>query len=440
MKTFFITTLGCKVNQYESEAISQCLTEAGWAQAPFEGGAHLCIINTCTVTGKASMQSRQAIRQVIRNNPESFVIVTGCYAQTEAEEIRKIDGVGSVVGHTDKHKIPAAVLATAVRSLPDLDRGEACTEKKFRNMPVVVRGKRSRPFLKIQDGCDSFCTYCIVPYTRGRSRSMLEDDVLSNLKQLTAAGYREAVLTGIHVGCYGLDLNPETSLQALFERIEREEAIERLRLSSIEPTELTDGIVDLVAASSRFCDHFHIPLQSGDDGILKRMHRPYDSTLFRNLLKRIHAKIPSAAIGVDTLIGFPGETQEAFENTYNLIKSLPVTYLHVFPFSPRKGTPASTYTDQVPGHILKERCARMRTLGLAKKRAFFERQLGKEADVLFEGKRDSSTGLLKGISGNYVTVLAEGKDALKNTVCKVTLTELHNDNAVIGVPTRAGKK
>ncbi len=432
MKEFSITTLGCKVNQYESEAIALCLQDAGWVQTPFSGGANLCIINTCTVTGKASTQSRQAIRKIIKENPDAFALVTGCYAQTEAAEIQKIEGVDSVVGHTDKHMIPSAILSE-VELLPRFTKETSCGEREFKQMPVVVTGKRSRPFLKIQDGCDSFCTYCIVPYSRGRSRSMPEADVLSHLSELTARGYFEAVLTGIHVGCWGLDLTPKSTLTDLFRVIRDKKTIGRLRLSSIEPAEITDGMIDLVADSDTFCDHFHIPLQSGDDTVLKRMHRPYDSTLFKNLVEKIHERIPHAAVGADTLIGFPGETDEQFENTYNLIATLPVTYLHVFPFSPRKGTPASSYPDQVPAHVLKERCERMRALGKAKKLAFYNAMTGRTESVLIEGKRDKKSGLLKGITSNYVTVLTEGGDEFQNRICRVELQKLHGNDAVMGI-------
>lgn len=433
MPKFNITTLGCKVNQYESEAISTYLKESGWEQTT-GGDAEVCIINTCTVTGKASMQSRQAIRQIIRANPGARIIVTGCYAQTEAEEIKAtIEGVHEIVGQGDKHRIPEAVLNLEKQPpYPAVPRSNACEETVFRHLPVTVYGSRTRPFLKIQDGCNAFCTYCIVPYARGRSRSMPVEDVMQNLRQLVKAGYHEAVLTGIHVGCYGLDLTPETNLAELLKRILTERVIDRLRLSSIEPRELTDEMIEMVAASDRFCRHFHIPLQSGDDQILKRMHRPYDRQLFRERIMAIHEHLPDAAIGVDTLIGFPGETEAAFENTHALIEELPVTYLHVFPFSPRQETPAAGYPDHVAPDVLKERCSRMRELGRRKKSAFYKAQLGKMAEVLIEDKRNGATGLLKGITSNYLNVLLKGGDDLKNRLVSVRLWEMHRSGAILG--------
>lgn len=421
MPTFTITTLGCKVNQYESEAISTYLQQSGW-QRINGGGADVGIVNTCTVTGKASMQSRQAIRHMVRENPGARIIVTGCYAQTGSGEIKQIKGVHEIVGHGDKHAIPARLVNQDSDSehsslpyplFPDRDE---CLETQFKPFPVTVSGTRTRPFLKIQDGCNAFCTYCIVPYARGRSRSMPVEDVLMHLRQLVEDGYHEAVLTGIHLGCYGSDLIPETGLSCLLERIATEKIMERIRLSSIEPRELTDDIIQRVADSDCFCRHFHIPLQSGDNHILKRMHRPYDVQCFRERIFSIHEKMPDAAIGVDILIGFPGETDAAFKNTRNLIEELPVTYLHVFPFSPRKGTPAFSYPDAVATGVIKQRCSEMRALGKKKQMDFYEKQTGKAAMVLIEGKRDPVSGLLKGMTSNHITVLMDGGDHLKNSV------------------------
>ncbi|MBT4365092.1 MAG: MiaB/RimO family radical SAM methylthiotransferase, partial [Desulfobacteraceae bacterium] len=290
----------------------------------------------------------------------------------------------------------------------------------------------TRPFLKIQDGCNSFCTYCIVPYSRGRSRSMPLEEVLNNIKTLDKAGYKETVLTGIHLGCYGLDLTPETSLFKLLDRIDKSTTIERIRLSSIEPHELNNEIIELVAESDKICNHFHVPLQSGSDNILKRMNRPYTSNKFREMILKISKSIPDAAIGVDTLIGFPGETEKEFENTFSLIKELPVTYLHVFPFSPRKGTPAEKYSDRVDTRVVKARCKKMRELGIKKKRAFCEESIGKTHKVLLEEKRDDKTGLLKGITSNYISVLSDGPDCFKNTITDISIDRLIDNNSVSG--------
>jgi threonylcarbamoyladenosine tRNA methylthiotransferase MtaB len=429
---FSITTLGCKVNQSESDAMAHQLKNSGWHAAHNKETADLCIINTCTVTQKASMQSRQAVRKAIRSNPGARIIVTGCYAQTEPDEIDNIDGVHHIIGHTDKFKIPDIVLSKGKGPYPHLIRQNIISKHHFEQAPAAVSGNRTRPFLKIQDGCDSFCTYCIVPYARGRSRSMPIENVLENITQLKQAGYHEVVLTGVHLGAYGLDLSPKTDLTELLHRICESNSIDRVRLSSIEPHELTDDIIRLVAKSDIFCHHFHIPLQSGDDLILKKMHRPYTRSLFRNQILKINELLPDAAIGLDTLIGFPGETQKAFENTYSLIDELPVTYLHVFPFSARKNTPASSYPQPVDSKTIKARCKKMRSLGHLKKEGFYKKFTGKPVEILIEDKRDRSTGLLKGITSNYIPVHVNGDDNLKNTLVQVRIDKVKSDKKVLG--------
>ena len=431
---FAITTLGCKVNQYESDAMAQQLKNSGCAQVRQEKTADLCIINTCTVTQKASMQSRQAVRQAIRSNPRARIIVTGCYAQTEPDEIKKIEGVHHIVGHTDKHKIPEMVTNADQKKRPKntVVVKDIFFEHDFKQIPVTAVGNRTRPFLKIQDGCDSFCTYCIVPYARGPSRSMPFESVLENIKQLKQAGYHEVVLSGIHLGAYGRGLSPKIDLLSLLKRIHESSAIDRIRLSSIEPLELTKDIIKIVAETDRFCHHFHVPLQSGDDSILKKMHRPYTSSFFRDLIIKINEGVPDAAIGVDTLIGFPGETEEAFDNTYSLIEDLPVTYLHVFPFSPRSGTPASEYPQKVPPELIKLRCQKMRDLGRVKKNIFYQKFLGEKVEVLMEGGKERSSGCLKGITSNYIPIHVQCDNEHENTLVQVRIDKLNSDNTIFG--------
>jgi threonylcarbamoyladenosine tRNA methylthiotransferase MtaB len=426
MPKFSITTLGCKVNQAESEAIAQDLLSSDWSTAADCDKAEVCIINTCTVTQKASMQSRQAIRKAIRSNPKARVIVTGCYAQTAPQEINRIDGVDHVIGHDKKLSISRMTLSKSIETIDDRIPSFSDTRNsgRFQMMPTAISASRTRPFLKIQDGCNAFCTYCIVPYARGRSRSMPLENVLQSIQQLAEADFHEVVLTGIHLGAYGRDLTPAGNLAALLRHIRTLESVDRVRLSSIEPLELSPEIIQLVAESDMFCRHFHIPLQSGDDRILKKMGRPYSRQVFHDLIDRIQKVMPDAAIGADTLIGFPGENDKAFENTYNLIKELPVNYLHVFPFSVRPGTRAADFTGKVPPEIIKDRCERMRKMGLAKRKNFYRKFVGKTMPLLIETKRDNATGFLKGISSNYLPVLIEGKDEFKNKIIEVQIEKM----------------
>jgi threonylcarbamoyladenosine tRNA methylthiotransferase MtaB len=442
---FHITTLGCKVNQCESDALARHLERRhaqGFNAIDAESSpVEICIINTCTVTHKAAMQSRQAIRQAIRRHPGAQVIVTGCYAQTEPEVIADIEGVDAVVGHGHKFDLDRLVTSHRARQKGRPDRlwspAQEITEFAF--LPVSAFSDRTRPFLRIQDGCNAFCTYCIVPHARGPSRSMPEQLVLEQLTALGEEGFREVVLTGIHVGAYGQDLTPATTFGALLKNIVDSGPVDQLRLSSIEPAEVTEEIIATVAASQdrasgRICPHFHIPLQSGDDDILARMHRPYTGARFDDLVNTIRRRLPAAAIGVDTLVGFPGESEAAFENTYRRIQALPVTYLHVFPFSPRKGTPAFHFKKRVPEAVVKERCRRMRDLGELKKRAFYEGLVGNRILVLIEGRGGSGDGQIKGMTGNYVPVQVQGAPPLTdgNTFVEVLIEKVTPDLRVIG--------
>jgi len=434
MKTFYIETLGCKVNQFESLAISKSLELQGLKLGTAKGDNDICIINTCSVTGKGSMQSRQAIRNLIKKNPDSILLVTGCYAQVEADEIRKIEGVQHIVGTSDKNKIPDIIndLINNKNYYTEEILNHSSQETKFSSLPVTISGGKTRPYLKIQDGCNSFCTYCIVPHARGRSRSMKPESVLEHLKSLKDQGFHEVVLTGIHIGQYGRDLKPDFSLYSLLKTIQDQQLIDRLRLSSIEPGELSDDIIHLYSESTLFCRHFHIPLQSGDNEILKRMHRPYQRELFENLILKIKKRLPLACIGVDTLIGFPGETNASFSNTYSLIENLPVSYLHVFPFSKRSGTPAYHYPDQVKDSVLKDRCHSMRMLSNKKRTMFLEQNINSTSEIIVEHKRDAKTGLLKGVTDNYITVLTAGDDCLINKKIPVLLQDIKDEKIMVG--------
>ena len=358
--TVSFATLGCKTNQFESAAMRELLAGAGYRVVPFDSGAGLVIVNTCTVTAATDAQSRNLVRRARRLNPHCRVVVTGCYAQIDPQALADLPGVELVIGNEEKRGLLDYLQSASSRPIAVADIRAAATAA----IPVLSSvAERSRAFVQIQNGCDAFCSYCIIPHARGPSRSAPPEQVLDQLRQLAAQGLPEIVLTGIHVGNYGLDLEPRCSLLELLRRIETDTAVKRLRLGSIEPTEIDDHLIASIASSAILCPHLHIPLQAGDDSVLKRMRRSYGREDFRSLVRRITAVIPDVAIGLDVIAGFPGETAEEFENTVALIAELPVSHLHVFPFSKRPGTAAAAMPGHLPGDVKKQRAERLRRLG-----------------------------------------------------------------------------
>jgi threonylcarbamoyladenosine tRNA methylthiotransferase MtaB len=436
MKRFHITTLGCKVNQCESAALASILESDGGSAEHNIDQSDIVVINTCTVTGKAAMQSRQAIRRAIRRNPDATIVVTGCYAQTAPQEIQTIKGIDLIVGHAEKLRIAEfARFHLPEAESPRLIRKSIHQAEHFDAMPSVSPRSRTRAFLKIQDGCDAFCTYCIVPHARGRSRSMPVSDVAQHIAKLTADGFQEVVLTGIHLGFYGQDLAPPTSLTALLSRLAHETKMPRVRISSIEPTEIEADLIHLAAdPRSCVCPHFHVPLQSGDNDVLKRMGRPYTREMFAEAILTVRQVLPNAAIGVDIMAGFPGESDKAFERSFELIRTLPITYLHVFPFSARKGTPAEKFSGKIADSIVKARSRKLRDLGEKKKTEFFQSQIDRTVTALVETSRDPGTGFARGLSDNYIPVFIPDSELVENTLVDVRIVEARPDGCVIGKP------
>ncbi len=410
-----IATLGCKINQYDSSFMGECLKKKGHALIPFGPGADLYIINTCTVTSKTDMKSRQLIRKAHRIGKGAPVIVTGCYAQVSPDAISAIEGVRCVLGNREKEEIVRFVEEAAKSperggSAPRVRVGEIEDENELRTFDAKSFSGRTRAFLKIQDGCNASCAYCIIPRARGRSRSVEPGRVLAQLEDLGAEGYKEAVLCGIHLGAYGLDLSPSSSIVRLLGEVALQRSLPRIRLSSIEPGEISTALLGLMARESIFCNHLHIPMQSGDDEVLRRMGRPYDTAFFNRLIEKVTDALPGAAIGLDVIVGFPGEGEDAFLRTVSLIEALPVSYLHIFPYSNRKGTKASRLPDQVPHDTIRQRCNELRCLGRKKKMAFASRFIGSMLPVLIENQMDEVTGRMKGFTRNYISVLVEGVD------------------------------
>lgn len=426
-----IATLGCKVNQFESAAFLSDFEEKGLEQVDFSQPADIYVINTCAVTAKAAAQSRQLIRRALKNAPPGQplprVVVTGCYAQVAAQEILTLaPRTIRLVGNAAKDTLAAVALATSLPGTADIVIPpflDIRREKEICHLTVRNFGGRTRAFLKVQDGCNNFCSYCIVPYARGRSRSLPAVEVLKQARAFTEGGHKELVVTGIHVGAYGQDLAPATDLLALMQQLASALPACRFRISSLEPTEISLELLQFIATTANCMNHLHIPLQSGDNTILKKMHRRYTGESFRDIVLAIHDRLPGAAIGVDVLVGFPGEDDMAFHNTEKLLESLPITYLHVFPYSRRPGTAAAVLPDQVPPAIKAARVAALRELGRQKRVAFYRRNLGQEHRVLTEGGPKRSNRL-KGFTENYVPVFFDGPPSLSNQIVTVQLEKL----------------
>jgi threonylcarbamoyladenosine tRNA methylthiotransferase MtaB len=382
------------------------------------------------------------IRRAGKANPQAAIIVTGCYAQTAPDVLARMPEVTAVAGTLEKDRIVEIIghiqrispLGKASEGAPLVQIGDIGGEVgDWKIRPVSEFPGHTRAFLKIQDGCNAFCSYCIVPYARGRSRSIGKEEVMERLRDLARKGYREAVLTGIHLGAYGEDRHDRSSLAWILRQVEANKTIERLRLSSLEPREITEEILEIMTNAKIVCPHLHVPLQSGDDGILHLMGRNYDAGFFRKLMARVFASRPDLTVGMDVMVGFPGEDEMAFENTVSLIESLPIAYLHVFPYSRRPGTVAAGMKNQVGEAEKKERGRRLRQLGMSKRQAFLEKFVGSTMPVLIEKRRDRPSGYPKGFTHNYLPVLLrDGRAETVNTIVSVKLESVHA-GSLIGI-------
>ena len=416
MKTVAFHTLGCKVNTYESNAMLKIFNEAGYQEVDFKQVADVYVINTCTVTNTGDSKSRQMIRKAIRKNPKATICVVGCYSQTAPEEIEKIEGVGVVLGtqyrsdivkYVDEH-LGTGEMVIKVDNVMNL--------RKFEDLNID-RFKNTRAFLKIQDGCNNFCTYCIIPYARGRVRSRQKESVLNQAQRLVDNGYVEIVLTGIHTAGYGEDLD-DYSLYELLVDLVKIKGLKRLRISSIETSQISDEIIDLIGSNEIIVDHLHVPLQAGSDATLKRMNRKYTTAEYLEKINKIRSYLPNIAFTTDVIVGFPGETDEEFEETYNFIKQVNYSELHVFPYSPRKNTPAAKMKDQVNDQIKHERANRLLQLSKELNHEFALKQIGETLKVLFE-KRDGE--YLIGHAGDYLKVKVKTADNLIGEIVTIKI-------------------
>lgn len=433
-------TLGCKLNFSETSTFGKMLQDMGVCTAKKGERADICLINTCSVTEVADHKCRQAIHRLVRNNPGAFVVVTGCYAQLEAEAVSAIDGVDLVLGSNEKANLIQYLSEawsgrlsaddTAVGSLHRFHKVKTKDIKTF--APSCSRGNRTRYFLKVQDGCDYFCTYCTIPYARGFSRNPTIASLVAQAEEAARAGGREIVLTGVNIGDFG-----KTTGETFFELVkalDEVQGIRRFRISSLEPDLISDELIDYCASSRAFMPHFHIPLQSGSDTVLKLMHRHYDTSLFADKIAKIKASMPEAFIGVDVMVGCRGETPECFDETYSFLKSLDVTQLHVFPYSERPGTSALSIPYIVDAAEKKRRSKLLLDLSEEKTRAFYSRYIGREADVLFEKAPRGKA--MHGFTDNYIRVElspADAKPEYDNTIVRVRLGDFSIDKTSLKV-------
>jgi threonylcarbamoyladenosine tRNA methylthiotransferase MtaB len=398
VSTFYVQNFGCRATQADGAAIERQLADCGLERALAAGNAEVVILNTCTVTRTADQDARAAIRRIHRENPACRILVTGCYAQRAPQEIAALPGVTWVVGNSHKHQVAEIAAGTPVGGSPGFvslaqlanARSETVVGDIFAHTELLaapvfdadIASERTRPNLKVQDGCDNRCSFCVIPYVRGQSRSLKLEKVLAEVKSLVALGYREVVVSGINLGRWGRDFKPVMRFEDLVRTILAETDLERLRLSSIEPMDWSEELISLVASSPRIARHAHVPLQSGSDRVLRRMHRKYRPWHYRERIRRIREAMPEAAIGADVMVGFPGETDEDFDETRRTIDELPFTYLHVFTYSPRPGTPAASMLDQVPVHTARERNRVLRQIAAAKKLAFQRSFVGKTVEAI----------------------------------------------------------
>ena len=424
---FTILTLGCKVNAYESSAMKEILLENGYCEAKDDEISDVAIINTCSVTHVSDAKSRQMIRKMIKLNPNCIIAVVGCYSQMFSDIVKEIEGVNIVIGTKYRNQI-YYLIEEYKKNKKQIVKVDAYDPKQsFENMNVTPFLEKTRAFLKIQDGCNNFCTYCIIPYARGPQRSRDKEDIFNEVYDLLKKGYKEIVLTGIHTGSYGFE-NKEYRLSDLIEDlINKFDNLKRIRISSIEVIEIDDKLIDLISRSKVIVDHLHMPLQAGSDEILKLMNRHYDINYFINKVNDIRKKVPDIAITTDVIVGFPNETDELFKTTVENIKKINFSQLHVFPYSPRKGTIAATMKNQIDPKVKKERVQELLNLSRKLQGAYIEKFIGKELSVIFE--TIDSNGNLVGHSSNYIKVIAKGNIEDINVIKNVKITSFLDGQA-----------
>jgi threonylcarbamoyladenosine tRNA methylthiotransferase MtaB len=431
MKKVAFHTLGCKLNFSETSTIARSCEEDGYEKVAFKEHADIYVLNTCSVTENADKECKRLVRQVLKINPDAFVVIIGCFAQLKPNEIAKFEGVDLVLGATEKFKLPSYLNELSKQEGTEVHSCEIVEADFFEGAYSI--GDRTRAFLKVQDGCDYKCTYCTIPLARGISRSDKLENVLSNAKEISEKDIKEIVLTGVNIGDYGKgefgNKKHEHTFLELVQELDKVSGISRLRISSIEPNLLKDETIDFVSNSSVFVPHFHIPLQSGSDELLKKMKRRYHTGLYKERVKRIKDKMPDACIGVDVIVGFPGETEEHFQETYTLLNELDISYLHVFTYSERANTQAAEMSHVIDKGVRHQRSKMLRILSAKKKRAFYEKNIGSNRTVLFE--HENKMGYIQGFTENYVKVKVPYDPGFRNQILNVKLNDIDDDGSVL---------
>ena len=430
MRKIAFYTLGCKVNQSDTASMEGIFRRAGYEVVDFGSPADVYLINTCVVTNTGQRKSRQIINRAVRHNPLSLIVVTGCYPQTAPEEVRAIAGVDVIIGNQERARIVELVeQALENKQTEILDNVQKMTvDTKFEELGVGTETDKTRAFLKIQEGCNQYCTYCIIPYARGPLRSRSLESIRSEVAKLVEAGYKEVVLIGIHLGCYGKELAKEGKHITLYDAVQAVLSVEgmcRVRLGSLESVEVEPRLLELMANEPRLCKHLHLPLQSGCDKILQAMHRPYDTARFTQLLQQIRAQVPDVAITTDIIVGFPGETEEDFATTLAFAEKCGFAKMHIFPYSKRKGTPAEKMPNQVDEAVKGERAARLAEVDEKLHQAMLKQMVGKTEEVLFEQPVDAVH--MEGLCGPYLRVVVPGTSELANTIAQVKITGIVDD-------------
>jgi threonylcarbamoyladenosine tRNA methylthiotransferase MtaB len=429
LSTVAFHTLGCKLNFSETSTIGEQFLSHGYNVVEFNETADIYVINTCTVTENADRECRQIVSRALRKNPEAFIAVTGCYAQLKADDIASIEGVDAVLGSNEKFKIFEYFEEFKKQTLSCIHVTPTEKLDSFFSASSSEADSRTRAFFKVQDGCDYKCSFCTIPLARGKSRSAAPDEIINQFKNLVDKGYKEIILTGVNVGDYGKNMGK--NLADLIRELLKTEGDYRVRISSIEPNLLTDEIIELVASKEKLCDHFHIPLQSGSPKILQLMQRRYTAKDYANVIHKASDKITDLGIGVDVIVGFPGETESDFLDTYNFLKELPISYLHVFTYSERQNTKAIDMSDSVDIVERKKRNNMLRILSEKKKNEFYRKMIGKELNVLFE--HEEKNGLMKGFASNYVRVKQNYDSAKVNNFLRVKILDVDHNECITEV-------